>query len=117
MADLNQLMALEGAVAAFRMNDRGELQEHLLGEGAELNQTVLDLLSHMCVANMSIATMQARGWEASSDNKGFYPVNSFTLVGFEWSAVTDGKLGVVLANHAADYQAAYDLLAKVGGSV
>ena len=39
MADLNQLMALEGAVAAFRMNDRGELQEHLLGEGAELNQT------------------------------------------------------------------------------
>lgn len=116
MADLQQLMALEGAIAAFRMNDRGELQEHVVAEGSSLNQTALDLLSHMCVANISIATMQARGWEASSDNKGFYPINSFTLVGFEWSAVTDGHTGVILANQDADYQAAYDLLGQSGGA-
>jgi roadblock/LC7 domain-containing protein len=115
MADLDQLMALKGAVAAFRMNDRGELLDHQIAEGSALNQTAIDLLSHMCVANIAIATMQARGWEASSEHKGFYPINSFTLVGFEWSAVTDGKLGVVLTNQDADYQAANDLLGENGG--
>ncbi len=117
MADLNQLMALKGAIAAFQMNDRGELQDKFISEDSALNDTALDLLSHMCVANIAIATMQARGWEALSDNRGFYPINSFTLVGFEWSAVTDGRSGVVLANQDADYQAAYDLLGQTGGAV
>jgi roadblock/LC7 domain-containing protein len=115
MADLSQLMGLEGAIAAFSMNDRGELLEHEIAAGSELNAQALDLLSHMCVANIAIATMQARGWEASSEHKGFYPVQGFTLVGFDWSAVTDGRLGVVLSNQQADYQAAFDLLGRQGG--
>jgi roadblock/LC7 domain-containing protein len=115
MADLNQLMGLPGAVAAFNINERGELTEHVIDEASDLNPTALDLLAHMCVANIAIATMQARGWEASSDAKGFYPINGFTLVGFDWSAVTDGNSGVVIKNDGADYQAAYDLLAQVGG--
>ena len=114
MADLDKLMGLEGAIAAFSMNDRGELLAHRVNAGSELNAQALDLLSHMCVANMAIATMQARGWEASSQHKGFYPVEGFTLVGFDWSAVTDGRLGVVLGTQQADYQAAYDLLAQLG---
>jgi roadblock/LC7 domain-containing protein len=112
MADLDQLMTLNGAIAAFSMNDRGELLDHRVAEGGELNATALDLLSHMCVANISIATMQARGWEANSENKGFYPVQGFTLVGFDWSAVTDGRVGVVIRNEGADYQAAYDLIGQ-----
>ncbi len=116
MADLNQLMALKGAQAAFRMNDRGELQEHVLGDGTVLNETAFDLLAHMCVANNAIATMQARGWEASSENKGFYPINGFTLIGMEWSAVTDRNLGVVIGNQDADYEAAYQALAEQGGA-
>lgn len=115
MADLNQLMGLQGAVAAFTMNDRGELTDHVIDESSGLNPTALDLLSHMCVANIAIATMQARGWEASSESKGFYPINGFTLVGFDWSAVTNGQLGVVIRNDGADYQKAYDLLGQHGG--
>ncbi len=65
MADLQQLMALDGAHAAFLMNDRGELLEHILARGTPLNETALDLLAHMCHANSAIATMQARGWSAS----------------------------------------------------
>jgi len=110
MADLDRLMTLKGAIAAFAMNDRGELLDHRVVDGGELNEKALDLLAHMCVANIAIATMQARGWEASSENQGFYPVEGFTLVGFEWSAVTDGRVGVVMDNDGADYQAAYDLL-------
>lgn len=116
MTDLSQLMQLEGAQAAFLMNDRGELQQHLLAEGSTLDATALDLLAHMCVANNAIATMQARGWEASSGSRGFYPINGFTLIGMEWSAITDGNLGVVLDNKAADYERAYQALARQGGA-
>lgn len=116
MVDLEKLMALKGAQAAFVMNDRGELQQHLLAEGAALNETALDLLAHMCVANNAIATMQARGWEARSGNKGYYPINGFTLIGMEWSAITDSNLGVVVSNKDADYEVAYQTLAELGGA-
>jgi roadblock/LC7 domain-containing protein len=116
MADLEKLMALNGAQAAFVMNDRGELQQHLVAEGSALNETALDLLAHMCVANGAIATMQARGWEARSESKGFYPVNGFTMIGMEWSAITDGNLGVVIDNKVVDYEAAYQALAEQGGA-
>ena len=116
MADLSQLMNLAGAQAAFRMNDRGELQDHVLADGSALNVTALDLLAHMCVANNAIATMQARGWEARSGSQGFYPINGFTMIGMEWSAITNGNLGVVVANDQADYEAAYQALAAQGGA-
>jgi roadblock/LC7 domain-containing protein len=116
MPDLADLMALPGAQAAFEMNDRGELQDHLIGPRATLTETSLDLLAHMCIANIAIATMQARGWEANADTKGFYPVNGFTLIGLDWSAITDGRRGVVLYNGVADYEAAYALLARMEGA-
>lgn len=116
MADLTQLMGIPGAQAAFAMNDRGELLEHQIVDDSPLNATALDLLAHMCVANMAIATMQARGWETKSESKGFYPINGFTLVGMEWSAVTDGSIGVVIANEGADYEAAYQALGVSGGA-
>ena len=116
MTDLNELMVLKGAQAAFLMNDRGELQQHVLADGSPLDETALDLLAHMCVANNAIATMQARGWEANSDNKGFYPINGFTMIGMDWSAITDGNLGVVVSNKDADYEAAYQALAQQGGA-
>lgn len=116
MTDLSKLMALPGAQAAFEMNDRGELQQHQLSDNTPLNETALDLLAHMCVANNAIATMQARGWEANSDSKGFYPVNGFTLIGMEWSAITNGNFGVVVGNDGADYEGAYNALAELGGA-
>ncbi len=115
MADLQKLTELDGFQAAFRMTDRGELIEHHIAEGSHLNETSLDLIAHMCVANVAIATMQARGWEANSSSQGFYPINGFTLVGMEWSAVTNNNLGVILANKNVDYEKAYELLGQLGG--
>lgn len=115
MTVLTQLQSLPGAQAVFRMTERGELVEHWIAEGSALDATSLDLLSHMCVANMAIATMQARGWEAKSESKGFYPINGFTLVGMDWSAITDGQLGVVVSNSMVDYEQAYALLGAQGG--
>jgi roadblock/LC7 domain-containing protein len=110
MGDFDKLMGLPGAIAAFQFTDRGELTEHRVAEGSGLDEKILDLLSHVCVANMSIATMQARGWESLTGMGGFYPIDGFTLIGVDWSAVVNGSTGVVLRNQEADYQAAYDAL-------
>ncbi len=110
MVDLEKLMTLNGAIGAFKMTESGELVDHKTSKDSELNETILDLLCHVCVANMAIATMQARGWEKMTGMEGFYPVNGFSLVGFEWTAIVNGEFGVVISNDKTDYEAAYSLL-------
>jgi len=131
MASLQELMTLPGAMAAFEFRGSGELLDyHILDPDGPLDQSVLDLLAHMCAANMSIATMQARGWETMTDTRGFYPVRQFTLVGFDWSVVVSGLrretgkqlgaaalppfLGVVMVNESVDYEAAFARLEAQG---
>jgi roadblock/LC7 domain-containing protein len=114
MPDLDRLMALPGSLAAFEFTDRGELVDHRVASGSTLTDVFLDLVSHICVANLAIATMQARGWEAMTGDNGYYPPEGFTLLGFEWSAVASGRFGVVLANERADYDAAFAALREEG---
>ena len=114
MSVLDNLMQLEGALGAFRFSPQGELLEHKVAEGSPLNETVLDLLSHVCVANAAIATMQARGWEKMTGMQGFYPVNGFSMVGFDWTAIANGEHGVVVPNDHADFEAAYAALGEPG---
>ncbi len=126
MATLDQLMRLPGAMAAFEFRGSGELLDQRIAYPERINETTLDLLAHMCAANLSIATMQARGWEKVTSMKGFYPIQEFTLVGFDWSVVVSGFhreqfkgegktslppfMGVVLGNEKADYEAAFAIL-------
>ncbi len=126
MADLDQMMKLPGAMAAFEFRGSGELLDHRIAYPDRLDATTLDLLAHMCAANMSISTMQARGWENMTGMSGFYPVREFTLVGFDWSVVVSGLhresgkaggedllppfRGIVVANDKADYDAAFAAL-------
>ena len=111
MPNLDQLMTLPGALAAFEFSDTGELVNSAISDGTTLNETALDLLSHVCVANTSIATMQARGWENMTGDKGFYPVQGFSMIGLDWTTVTHGHFGVVMENDMADLEAAYTALA------
>ncbi len=110
MTDLKHLLDIPGALAAFEFSDRGELLNSSIQEGADIETDVLDLLGHVCVANLSISTMQARGWEQLTGMRGFYPVSGFTMIGMDWSTVIKGSYGVVMDNKKADYQAAYDVL-------
>ncbi len=110
MADLDKLINLDGAVAAFTFSSRGELQESRISDGSEMNDTILDLVAHVCVANISIATMQARGWENVTGMGGFYPVRGFSLLGFDWTVVANEEAGVIMPNDKADYEAAYAAL-------
>ena len=128
MATLDELMGLLGAMAAFEFRGSGELVDQRIAYPDRITETTLDLLAHMCVANMSIATMQTRGWEKMTAMKGFYPIQEFTLVGFDWSVVVSGFhreqlksqgksslppfIGVVLSNEKADYEAAFAILER-----
>ncbi|HUW28527.1 MAG TPA: DUF2173 family protein [Sulfuriferula sp.] len=105
--DLSKLMEVPGVMAAFTYTDKGDLINQLIREGNELTPQVLDLLAHTCVANMAVATMEARGWEALTGQKGFEPLQGFSLVGLDWSAVVNGNCGVVVKNRDADYEAAF----------
>jgi roadblock/LC7 domain-containing protein len=106
--NLDKMMDLPGALAAFTYSDRGELLSHVLREGTELSPQVLDLLAHSCVANLAIASMEARGWEAVTGQTGFQPLKGFSVVGLEWSVVVSGNCGVVVRNRDVDYEAAFN---------
>jgi len=108
--NLDKMMDLPGAMAAFTFTDRGDLQTHVLREGTELTPQVLDLLAHSCVANLAIANMEARGWESVTGQGGFQPLKGFSVVGLEWSVVVNGNCGVVVRNRDADYEAAFNAL-------
>ncbi len=110
MSSLDDLMKLEGADAAFTFNPSGELTAHQLAADSKLQPESLDLLAHTFVANIAIATLQARGWESATGQGGFYPVKGFTLIGLEYSTVGNGSCGVVLHNESADFEAAYAAL-------
>jgi roadblock/LC7 domain-containing protein len=111
MTTLQSLLDLPGAMAAFRASCGGELAESFIGDKGHLDEQVLDLVAHMCAANLSIAAMQSRGWEHMTGMRGFYPVQQFTLIGFDWSVMVSETadhqlLGVVMRNDAADFEAA-----------
>lgn len=111
--NLDKMMDLPGALAAFTYSDKGELQSHVLREGTELTPQVLDLLAHSCVANQAIASMEARGWEAVTGLGGFQPLKGFSVVGLEWSVVVNGNCGVVVRNRDVDYEATFNAVQAV----
>ena len=109
---LERLMQVPGVMAAFHYTDKGDLVEHLVKEGTELTAQILDMLAHTCVANIAIASMEARGWEALTGQKGFEPLQGFSVVGLDWSTVVDGNHGVVVRNRDVDYEAAFAALTE-----
>ncbi len=122
MAELRSLLALKGVMAAFEFRGSGELLDQAVAEGANLDLATLDLIAHMCAANMSMATLQARGWEATTGMQGFYPVREVVLLGFDWSVMVTARsraannpggnavlppyVGLILANRDVSYQQA-----------
>ena len=107
---LDQMMDLPGALAAFTYTDKGDIKEHRIREGTEITPQILDLLAHSCVANIAVATLEARGWESLTGQKGFEPLQGFSMVGLEWSVVVNGRCGVILKNRDVNYEASFDAI-------
>jgi len=110
MNKLEKLINLDGALAAFEFNPSGELQSSSISEQANIEDDVLEMLCHVCVANGAIATMQARGWEKMTKMEGFYPIHGFSLIGFEWTVIVNDRFGVIVANDKVDYDGTYAVL-------
>jgi roadblock/LC7 domain-containing protein len=110
MATLEQLMALPGAMAAFDFSGDGRLLDHKIGIERLINSETLELMAHMCAANIQIATLQAQGWRKMQDMNGFAPLQEFTLIGLEWSVAVrnpaipgDSFAAVILENKSCNY--------------
>ncbi len=103
--DLQQMLHLPGAIAAFAYADNGDLDNYRILEQSDMTEAMLDMVAHMCAANRCIASMQARGWERVTGAQGFYPVKGFGLIGYDWSVISHGRLGVVVSADLADYEA------------
>jgi len=112
MSKLDELMQLDGALAAFDFSSDGELTDSRIADGAEIETDVLDMVCHVCVANGAIATMQARGWEKMTQMEGFYPIQGFSIIGFEWTVIVTDTVGVIIKNDKVDYDATYAVLEK-----
>jgi roadblock/LC7 domain-containing protein len=105
---LEQMMDLPGALAAFSYTDKGDITDHRIREGTEITPQILDLLAHSCVANIAVATLEARGWESLTGQKGFEPLQGFSMVGLEWSVVVGDHCGVILKNRDVNYEASFN---------
>lgn len=110
MSKLDDLMKLDGALAAFEFGNGGELADSRIADGGDINTDVLDMVCHVCVANGAIATMQARGWEKVTQMEGFYPIQGFSLIGFEWTVIVTDSVGVIVNNDKVDYDGTYTIL-------
>lgn len=107
---IEKLMTVDNVLAAFKFSAKGELQDYQLADGSEFEQGTLDLLCHVCVANMAIASMQARGWESMTQMQGFYPVSGISLIGFDWTVISNNEYGVVVPNDKVDFDQTYQAL-------
>lgn len=112
---LATLLDLPGALAAFRFSEGGELTAHAVREGTGITPLTLELLARSCVANLAIAGMEARGWEALTGQAGFQPLTGLSVIGLEWSVVVGRNAAVVVRNRDADYAAAFAALRRVEG--
>lgn len=104
---LDQMMDLQGALAAFTYTDKGDITDHRIREGTEITPQILDLLAHSCVANIAVATLEARGWESLTGQKGFEPLQGFSMVGLEWSVVVGDRCGLILKNRDVNYEESF----------
>lgn len=130
MATLEHLMQLPGALAAFEFRGSGEVLDQRIAAQAKhiLNVEILDFIAHMCAASMSIAALQSRGWERLNQSSGFYPVQEFALLGFDWSVVVSARqreqhksggneilppyLAVIIQNQKASYSQSLAMLSQ-----
>ena len=103
--DLQPLLHLPGAIAAFAYAENGDLDNYRILQESDMTEAMLDMVAHMCAANRCIASMQARGWERVTGAQGFYPVKGFGLIGCDWSVISQGRLGVVVSADLADFEA------------
>ncbi len=106
--DLEKMMELPGALAAFTYSDKGDLQSHVLREGTELTPLVLELLARSCVANLAIASMEGHGWEALTGQSGFSATQGFFGRGAGMVGGGEWQLRVVVKNRDADYEATFN---------
>lgn len=88
MSELDTLLQLKGAMAAFEFGLDGCLGDHAIRYTDRLDHDILQQLARLCAANLQLARIQASGWHRISGENTLMPLKGFTLIGMDWSVAT-----------------------------
>jgi len=108
MANLDELMQIEGVWAAGEFTDDGKLVAYK----GNLSEEHADMAAMMCAANKLMGNMQAKGWRAYTGQEGFYPVVGFAVAGGKYAACIMGNVGVFVELDKADFDKIFQTLSK-----
>lgn len=107
MADLNRLMALEGAVSAGEFKPNGGLVRYQ----GELSEDIASLIAKMCAANSLMGTSQAESFSRISGMK-WLPFHGWAVAAGDYSVCVMGNLGVFVETAKADFNGIFKVLSE-----
>ena len=109
VANLKELSALNGFIAAIEFSDEGKLlQKH-----GQIDDTRGNMVADLCSANKRMGSMQAHGLSTFSDLKGLDEMNGFTISGPALSLCVYNSVSLFVENSQCDFNEVYRLLKKL----
>lgn len=106
MNKLNELMSLDGVLAAGEFNSEGNL---VAFEG-NITEEEAAMAAQMSHANKVMAQMHVDGFTALSGEDGWTPVNGFAVNGSKMSVCVGGNIGVFVDNSTVSFNEIFKAL-------
>jgi len=110
MADLDKLIALNGAVAAGEFTPTGELVAHK----GDLSEEHAQMVAMMCAANSLMGKMQAESF-AKHTGMNWSPFKGWAISAGDYSVCVMGNAGVFVETEKADFNAIFKALGEHAG--
>ena len=109
-ADLDKLMALDGAVAAGEFSVGGDLVDYK----GELSREHAEMVAMMCAANSLMGKMQAESFTKHT-RMNWSPFRGWAVAAGDYSVCVMGHLGVFVKTAEADFNDVFSVLGGQAG--
>lgn len=109
-ADLDRLMALDGAVAAGEFGVGGDLIDHK----GDLSDEHAEMVARMCAANSLMGKIQAENF-AKHTGMNWSPFRGWSVAAGDYSVCVMGNLGVFVKTAQADFNDVFSVLGHQAG--
>lgn len=107
MANLERLMELSGAVAAYELTPGGELVNY----HGDVNKDIAGLVARMCAANTLMGATQAETFSRVSGMK-WTPFHGWAVASGDYSVCVMGHIGVFVETAKADFNDIFRILGE-----
>jgi len=111
-ANLNNLMNLNGAVAAGEFSVGGDLVDYK----GNLSREHAEMVAMMCAANSLMGRMQAESFTKHT-GMNWSPFKGWAVAAGDYSVCVMGKLGVFVETNKADFNEIFKVLGQEAGVI